>query len=169
MTLITYTVISGLFFCVVQLLRTRYNALRRIPGPLVASFSNLWKVKAVYNEEMHTRDIAVHEKYGPVVRIGPNHVSVSSPESFYKVHASRTAFAKVVMCPPPSQEFKRRLLFILFFSFFRIHYNCNHSSSFLFVVSQNFIKSVLRNTMACNSTTSSPFATFIITQRFEKI
>ncbi|KAI1496396.1 hypothetical protein F5X99DRAFT_400636 [Biscogniauxia marginata] len=35
-----------------------------------------------------------HEKYGPVVRIGPSHVSFSSPEVFQVIHASRQAFAR---------------------------------------------------------------------------
>jgi hypothetical protein len=80
----------------VQLVRTRYRkGLSAIPGPFIASFSNLWKLNAVYKGDMPRRNIAIHEKYGPVVRIGPNHVSFASPQGFQTIHGSRQAFAKV--------------------------------------------------------------------------
>lgn len=82
-----------------QLLRTRYRkGLRHIPGPLVASFSNLWKVIAVHNGDMPRRNMAVHKKYGRVVRIGPKHVSFENPQAFFTIHGSRQAYAKVARC-----------------------------------------------------------------------
>ncbi|KAI0380386.1 benzoate 4-monooxygenase cytochrome P450 [Hypomontagnella monticulosa] len=77
------------------LLRTRFrHGLRHVPGPFLASFSSIWKVRAVYLGEMPRRNVAVHEKYGSVVRIGPKHVSVSSPEAFSLIYTSRRSFAK---------------------------------------------------------------------------
>lgn len=79
-----------------QLLRTRYRpGLRAIPGPPAASFSNLWKLAAVWREDMPGWNARAHERHGPVVRIGPDHVSFSSPAAFHAIHASRQAFAKV--------------------------------------------------------------------------
>ena len=79
-----------------RMIWTRYGSdLRAIPGPFSASFSNLWKVLAVYKEEMPQRNIAVHRKYGPVVRIGPKHVSFSSSEALQIIHGSRQAYPKV--------------------------------------------------------------------------
>ncbi|KAI0010205.1 benzoate 4-monooxygenase cytochrome P450 [Xylariaceae sp. FL0662B] len=78
-----------------QLLFTRYRGgLADIPGPFSASFCNLWKVLAVYKDDMPQRNIAVHRKYGSVVRIGPNHVSFSSPEALQIIHGSRQAYPK---------------------------------------------------------------------------
>ncbi|KAL4966093.1 cytochrome P450 [Aspergillus stella-maris] len=94
MASIATIVLFGIALAAVQLLRTRYNALRHIPGPLLATVSNIWKVRAVYREKIHLASIDVHRKYGPVVRIGPHHVSLSSPEAFSTVHACRTAFPK---------------------------------------------------------------------------
>lgn len=85
-----------LLACCLQLLRTRYRAhLKSIPGPFTASISNLWKLAAVYQEDMPGWNIAVHEEYGPVVRIGPDHVSFSSPAAFQAIYTSRQAFPKV--------------------------------------------------------------------------
>ncbi|KAI1389365.1 benzoate 4-monooxygenase cytochrome P450 [Hypoxylon trugodes] len=87
-------VIFTLVTCL-QLLRTRYQKhLTSIPGPLIASFSNLWKLAAIYDEDMPGWNKNAHKKYGPVVRIGPSHVSFASPRAFHIIHASRQAFAK---------------------------------------------------------------------------
>ncbi|XDG03463.1 hypothetical protein ABKA04_003078 [Annulohypoxylon sp. FPYF3050] len=80
-----------------QLVFTRYgSSLRAIPGPFFASFSNVWKVLAVYKDAMPQWNIAVHKKYGSVVRIGPKHVSFSSPEALQIIHGSRQAYPKDV-------------------------------------------------------------------------
>jgi hypothetical protein len=92
---ITNVVFPFVIFCAIRLLQTRFNDLRDIPGPWLASVSNLWKLISIYKEDMHLQNASVHDKYGPIVRIGPNHVSLASPESFHAVHASRTAFATV--------------------------------------------------------------------------
>ena len=79
-----------------ELVRTRYRrGLAAIPGPFIASISNIWKVSAVYHGDMPRRNVAVHEKYGSVVRIGPKTVSFASPEAFHTIHGSRQAYAKV--------------------------------------------------------------------------
>lgn len=97
MTVFVKTLVSLILLLCFQLLRTRYRkGLRDIPGPFVASFSNLWKIVAVYHGDMPRRNVALHEQYGPVVRIGPKHVSFASPEAFSIIHSSRQAYAKVV-------------------------------------------------------------------------
>lgn len=69
--------------------------LRNIPGPRLASFSNLWKIAGVLNQDMPWRNIEVHEKYGPLVRIGPNHVSTSDPEALKVIYGFVNIFKKV--------------------------------------------------------------------------
>lgn len=79
-----------------NLILTKYRAgLRRVPGPFTASFSNFWKLRAVWNKNMHRQNMRVHEDYGPIVRIGPNHVSVSDPESARVIYGVQTVFRKV--------------------------------------------------------------------------
>jgi hypothetical protein len=79
-----------------QILYTRYyGGLSAIPGPFSASFCNYWRVVAVYKSDMPKRNMAVHKKYGPVVRIGPKHVSFASPEALVTIHGSRQAYPKV--------------------------------------------------------------------------
>ena len=82
---------------VVYLLRTRYHhGLHKIPGPFLASFTSLWKWDVVRREKMPFVNTKLHEKYGPLVRIGPNHISASSAESIQTVHRSKSGFTKVL-------------------------------------------------------------------------
>ena len=82
------------FIC--SLLWNRYtNGLQAIPGPFLASFTSLWKFYIVYTEQMPWRNTALHEKYGPLVRIGPSHISASSPEALSAVHVQKKGFQKV--------------------------------------------------------------------------
>ncbi|KAI1138397.1 cytochrome P450 [Hypoxylon sp. FL0543] len=80
---------------IVYLVRTRYyHGLNKIPGPVLASFTSLWKWDIVRREKMPFVNTELHEKYGPLVRIGPNHVSASSVESIQVVHRSKSGFTK---------------------------------------------------------------------------
>jgi hypothetical protein len=43
----------------------RYGtSLRSVPGPFVASFTRLWKLRQMFRGDMHLTDIALHRKYG---------------------------------------------------------------------------------------------------------
>ncbi|KAL1615416.1 hypothetical protein SLS56_011829 [Neofusicoccum ribis] len=61
--------------------------LHHIPGPFLASISNLWKLKAVWREDMPRRMIQEHEKHGSLLRIGPNHVSAIAHEDVQTVYS----------------------------------------------------------------------------------
>ena len=90
---------------ITRLLYIRYaSPLRKYPGPLLASVSRLWKVLSTASGRTHLEHIALHRKYGPVVRIAPNEVSIASPEAARTVlsagkHFYKTKFYGVF--PPP--------------------------------------------------------------------
>lgn len=48
-----------------------------IPGPLVARFTNLYRAFLVYRRSPHEVHLQLHKAHGPIVRLGPNVVSVS--------------------------------------------------------------------------------------------
>ncbi|KAG9313453.1 cytochrome P450 [Chiua virens] len=60
---------------------------RRIPGPLLAKFSDLWLGWTA--SQGHRSDIVhqLHQKYGTLVRLAPNHVSVADPGALQIVYA----------------------------------------------------------------------------------
>lgn len=79
----------------VYLLFIRYlTGLRHIPGPFIASFSNWWKIKAAWQEQMPQRNIALHKKYGSLVRIGPNMISVDDPAAMNMIYGFKPIYQK---------------------------------------------------------------------------
>jgi len=50
----------------------RYFRLRDVRGPLLAAFTDLWCFNAMNTKGYGERMIHLHQKYGPVVRTGPN-------------------------------------------------------------------------------------------------
>ena len=54
-----------------------YGQLRSVPGPILARLSNWWLVYACREKARWRYVDDAHKRYGPVVRIQPNHVSVA--------------------------------------------------------------------------------------------
>lgn len=72
----SFTAVSLLVYII--LVRT-LSPLGGIPGPFWASITNLWIVHKTRQLHRQSLDVELHKKYGPLVRIGPNIVSVGSP------------------------------------------------------------------------------------------
>ncbi|KAK6005954.1 hypothetical protein QM012_006364 [Aureobasidium pullulans] len=69
---------------------------------------------AVYKDEMPRKNVEVHKKYGSVVRIGPKHVSFSSPEALQTIHGNRQAFPKSDFYKQTVAQFEGLPLYNLF-------------------------------------------------------
>ncbi|KIW95782.1 uncharacterized protein Z519_02846 [Cladophialophora bantiana CBS 173.52] len=75
-----YGVSFLLFGVLLTLLYNRYaSPLRKFPGPLLASSTRLWQVWTAWTGKAEEHYIAVHRQYGPIVRLGPNEISMASP------------------------------------------------------------------------------------------
>ncbi|KAL8799310.1 MAG: hypothetical protein Q9182_005985 [Xanthomendoza sp. 2 TL-2023] len=59
--------------------QTVLSPLKSIPGPFLAQFSNVWQLFVYARGKQFTVLHALHKRYGSIVRIGPKHVSLSSP------------------------------------------------------------------------------------------
>ncbi|KAA8893336.1 cytochrome P450 [Sphaerosporella brunnea] len=91
-----------LFFtiAVLHLLRNRFlTGLNRIPGPAIAAWSALWRLYDVSKGDAHNTAIALHRKYGPLVRIGPKHVSVGDPAEIQNIYGLKKGFTKTAFYP----------------------------------------------------------------------
>jgi hypothetical protein len=71
-----------------------YHRLSQIPGPLLAKFTDLWRLLTVKHGASHDTYVAMHEKYGNLVRIGPNCVSVSGPDTIPMIYGIQKGFVK---------------------------------------------------------------------------
>ncbi|KAI0390458.1 cytochrome P450 [Xylariaceae sp. FL0594] len=52
------------------------SPLRKYPGPRLAAWTNYWRMYHAYRGSMHLVCKEMHDKYGPVVRLGPNYLDV---------------------------------------------------------------------------------------------
>lgn len=87
--------LSLLAVIVCHLIWTRYHGgLHKVPGPFIASLTSFWKWHIILQEDMALRSWKFHEKYGPLVRIGPDHISASSPEAIRAIYVENRGFPK---------------------------------------------------------------------------
>lgn len=68
--------------------------LRHIPGPLLASISDLWMIRASTSTRLSDIFAEVGEKYGPFVRVGPNQVLTSDSELLRRTGAVRSPYER---------------------------------------------------------------------------
>ncbi|KAI0204897.1 cytochrome P450 [Astrocystis sublimbata] len=68
--------------------------LRHIPGPLMASFSNIWAFKTVWTGKSHEILTATQRKYGSVWRIGPDAIVVSDYEAWNPIVSARSQYKR---------------------------------------------------------------------------
>ncbi|KAI1153993.1 cytochrome P450 [Nemania diffusa] len=71
-----------------------FSTLAIFPGPLAAKLSKGWRAYVTYRGHWHRDLIALHQRHGPVVRIGPNELSVGDPEAFLQIYRANKAYAK---------------------------------------------------------------------------
>lgn len=71
-----------------------------IPGPFLASFSRLWIAASVAGGKAELTQRELHKKYGPLVRIAPNEVSVADPEAIKIIYSVKSGFTKTDFYTP---------------------------------------------------------------------
>ncbi|KAI4250359.1 MAG: hypothetical protein L6R42_008739, partial [Xanthoria sp. 1 TBL-2021] len=87
-----WLLVLPLIFYLLPFLRNR--SLRDVPGPPLARFSNWW---LLYQSRRGRRYLAVdaaHKKYGPLLRIQPNHVSIADPNAIPIVYSHSGGWTK---------------------------------------------------------------------------
>jgi hypothetical protein len=78
-----------LFISIAYVVYQRHvHPLAKYPGPFFASISNFWKVQTVLPHNFHREILRCHETYGPIVRIGPNDLSFSTPDAIAPIYKS---------------------------------------------------------------------------------
>lgn len=71
------------------------TGLWQFRGPTIAKISDLWRLVEVLRMRQPHTYRKLHEKYGTVVRVGPNSVSVSDPRLVDQVYGHKSDFVKV--------------------------------------------------------------------------
>ncbi|KAL4925300.1 cytochrome P450 [Aspergillus undulatus] len=101
----SYGILFFFLYCIGWVLYTRLlHPLKNIPGPFWASVSGYWYGYQVSTGKMEHIQRRLHEKHGPLVRIGPNEVSVADPSSIRVIYGSKSGFTKTSFYPPWAVE-----------------------------------------------------------------
>lgn len=85
--LLSYVVLEAIYL-------SFFHPLSKLPGHWLARFSRFYKLYLVYGGNVHSKSIAIHKKYGPIVRTGPFHVSVSDPAAIPTIYGVASKFVK---------------------------------------------------------------------------
>ena len=89
-----------LFAFIGYLALNRFNrGLNNYPGPFLASITDWWRFWDVYNRRAEWTHVALHEKYGDVVRLGPNLLSFGDPKALKTIYGLNKGFVKVLTYP----------------------------------------------------------------------
>lgn len=97
---LTTLVLKGLAFVAI-VLAIQYvvtylkSPLKKIPGPFLAKFSNIWRFYNHYGQTHIETQKSLHKKYGDVVRLGPNTVSIADADLLKTIYSTRGTFLKV--------------------------------------------------------------------------
>ncbi|KAJ5930554.1 hypothetical protein N7466_006047 [Penicillium verhagenii] len=67
-----------------------FSPLRSYPGPKLWAISTLPSAISILRGRSHTTMLAMHNKYGPVVRIAPNELSFNSPGAYQDIYMPRS-------------------------------------------------------------------------------
>lgn len=70
------------------------SPLRSFPGPVIARFTNLWRLFSVLGRKPQLTHIELHKKYGTAVRMGPNLLSLADPSVLSGIFRTRDPWQK---------------------------------------------------------------------------
>lgn len=96
------TVLLGWFSLIMGVLlvaiyRTFFHPLARVPGPKLAAISNIWHARQIARGRMAQLGVELHQKYGDIVRVGPNEVWFNTTEAFDQIYCmSRTVLSTLL-------------------------------------------------------------------------
>lgn len=74
--------------------------VRHIPGPWLASITDAWRMIKVHGGRFEQTNRALHQKYGDLVRVGPNCISVGDPREIRQIYGITRLFEKVCSARP---------------------------------------------------------------------
>lgn len=70
------------------------DKLCHLPGPALVAYTNLWRCLDALRGKQMIQHIQLHKRFGPVVRIGPNTVSLADVESISHVYGTTKPYRK---------------------------------------------------------------------------
>lgn len=85
----------GLYFAAKVAYNYFLHPLRHVPGPSLAKVTELWRTRRYMLGNWHQDILDLHNRYGPVVRISPNEVSIVDRDALVTVFGHGKGTRKV--------------------------------------------------------------------------
>ncbi|KAI0154228.1 cytochrome P450 [Xylariaceae sp. FL1272] len=76
------------------LYRAFLHPLAKVPGPFLSRISGLPAFHYTLKKDRHVWLWRLHQKYGPVVRVGPNYLVFNTPEAYQAIYGTKTVTRK---------------------------------------------------------------------------
>ncbi|KAF5521032.1 Pisatin demethylase [Colletotrichum aenigma] len=92
--LLAVTAFALFFYVAAALFNWVRSPLRSIPGPMLTRFTDFWYFIRIKQGNFEKVNISLHEKYGPIVRYGPNRYSINDAEASKTIYGHGTQFPK---------------------------------------------------------------------------
>jgi hypothetical protein len=81
---------------ITRLIRNKFShGINNIPGPSIAAYTDIWRAFKTWKGDMEQTQLQLHKKYGPVIRVGPNSVSISDIGAVSTIYRFSNRFNKV--------------------------------------------------------------------------
>ncbi|KAF5583101.1 cytochrome P450 monooxygenase [Fusarium subglutinans] len=90
------------------------SPLRSYPGPFLARWTNLWRLYQVQTQRYQWTIKDLHDKYGPVVRIGPNLLDLDYPELIKTIYSTDGKWCKTEFYHNSSAVINGKITYHLF-------------------------------------------------------
>jgi hypothetical protein len=75
-----------------------FSSVKSFPGPFCTNFTDIWRYVKTAGGQAHLVHADLHRKYGSVVRIGPNTLSISDPSLMKTIYNTKNPWKKVSLC-----------------------------------------------------------------------
>ncbi|GME25238.1 cytochrome p450 [Neofusicoccum parvum] len=80
---------------VLHFLRNKFNkGLNKYPGPPLAGWTNWWRFYDAYNRHTEQTHIRLHQKYGDIIRLGPNVIAIADPKAIKTIYGLNKGMTK---------------------------------------------------------------------------
>lgn len=87
-------VASSLYIFAITIHRLYFHPLAKYPGPFLAKLTDLYSTYHAWKGDRHLEFWRCHEKYGPIVRFGPNSLSFNSNTALKDVYGHKANVRK---------------------------------------------------------------------------
>ena len=91
---LSLAIICSLFAGIYVIYQRCFHPLAKFSGPILASLTNGIKCSYFLSLQIDQKISALHDKYGSVVRIGPNELSFCEPEAVNAIFKSGRSMVK---------------------------------------------------------------------------